>query len=224
MKVIILGDGLLGNEIHLQTSWDLASRKTSGFNIEGNFNKLQDYDVIVNCIAHTDTYSKNKELHWKVNCEFLDCLIDYCNLHKKKLVHISTDYVYTHSERNASEDSVPVHLQSWYGYTKLLGDGLVQLRCKDYLICRLSHKPYPFPYENAWTDIRTNCDFVNIIANLVVSLIIKKARGVFNVGTEEKSIYDLVKNTKDVDKSYKPTHVPADTTMDLTKLNRFLRS
>ena len=31
---------------------------------------------------------------------------------------------------SASEEDVPVHNNTWYGYTKLLSDGLVQLRCE----------------------------------------------------------------------------------------------
>jgi dTDP-4-dehydrorhamnose reductase len=56
------------------------------------------------------------------------------------LVHISTDYLYSGSVSNASESDVPVHCNNWYGYTKLLADGLVQLESNNYLICRCTHK------------------------------------------------------------------------------------
>ena len=39
-------------------------------------NKIIDkYDIIVNCIANTDTYSKDKDSHWKVNCVGLSNII-----------------------------------------------------------------------------------------------------------------------------------------------------
>lgn len=34
MKVLILGDGLLGKELANLTGWDVASRKLTGLNIE----------------------------------------------------------------------------------------------------------------------------------------------------------------------------------------------
>lgn len=222
MKILILGDGLLSKELVKQTGWDYLSRKKDGINIsEFNnwFFKMYKYDVIINCIAHTDTYSQDRENHWKVNYEFVDTLVNFCNETGKKLVHISTDYIYTNSIPESTEDDVPVHLGTWYGYTKLLGDAHVQLKSKNYLICRLSHKPYPFPYEQAWTDIKTNGDFVNVISELIIKLIEKNANGVFNVGTEVKSIYDLAIKTKNVTPINKPSYVPDDTSMSLRKLN-----
>jgi hypothetical protein len=51
MKVLVLGDGLLGNEIVNQTGWDFVSRKKHGFSIK-NFDNFitKEYDVVLNCI------------------------------------------------------------------------------------------------------------------------------------------------------------------------------
>ena len=70
MKVIILGDGLLATEIQKQTKWKNVCRKKDevNFNDEQTYFKyLNDYDVILNCIANTDTYSKDKESMWNTN-------------------------------------------------------------------------------------------------------------------------------------------------------------
>ena len=136
-----------------------------------------------------------------------------------KLVHISTDYLYTGSVTNAKETDVPVHVNTWYGYTKLVGDAIVQLNSKNFLLCRLSHKPYPFPYEYAWSDVKTNCDYVNTICDLVVKLIISNVSGLYNVGTEHKTIYELAKKTNVFVKvSNSNDNVPKDTTMNVSKL------
>ena len=225
MKVLVLGDGLLGNEIIKQTNWDYLSRKKDGIDVN-NLNdwqhKLSPYDVILNCIAHTDTYSITKKIHWEVNFEFVNYLAILCNELGKKLVHISTDYIYTHSTPFATENDVPVHLPTWYGYTKLLGDAHVQLVSDDYLICRLSHKPNPFPYLKAWSNMQTNCDYVDVIAGLVIKLVNNNAFGVYNVGTEVKSIYELAKKTNNVEPINRPTQVPEDTSMSINKLKEIL--
>jgi hypothetical protein len=96
------------------------------------------------------------------------------------------------------------------------------LKCFNYLICRLSHKPNPFPYDKAWEDIKTNCDYVDVIASLVIKLILKNEKGVYNVGTESKSIYDLAKRTSSVEPILRPSNAPSDTTMCLQKLEKIL--
>lgn len=226
MNIVVLGDGLLGKEIVSQTNWNYISRKKDGFDVTNsyNLNLLDNYDIIVNCIAYTKTYSLDRKENWDINYRFVDTLIDYCNLNTKKLVHISTDYIYTGSIENATEEDVPVHLNTWYGYTKLLGDSLVQLRCKNYLVCRLSHKPYPYPYKEAWCDIKTNGDYVTIIASMVIKLVNNNCNGVYNVGTEPKSPYDLaIRTNKDVIPINKPTYVPDNTIMDLSKINKIYK-
>jgi len=222
MKVLVLGDGLLGSEIVKQTGWDFISRKKNNLDIK-NFNvwvgMMDSYDIILNCIANTDTYSKDRDDHWELNYKFVYNLIDYCNVLNKKLIHISTDYLYTGSIENATEEDVPVHCNNWYGYTKLLGDGLVQLLSNDYLICRCTHKPTPFPYENAWSDQIGNFDYVNEISSIIIKLINENNSGVFNVGTETKTMYELASKTKNVTPVESPNHIPKNTTMSLDKLN-----
>jgi nucleoside-diphosphate-sugar epimerase len=226
MKVVVLGDGLLGSEIVSQTNWNCISRKKDNIDakdFKSWSNLLDGYDTIVNCIAFTKTYDNNKVDNWNLNIIFVDELVEYCNQNNKKLIHISTDYLYAGSVPNATEDDVPIPINTWYGYSKLVGDALVQLRSKDYLICRLSHKPNPFPYESAWSDIHTNCDSVDVISNLVIRLIEKKSTGVFNVGTEVKSIYEVAKRSNEsVRPINKPSHVPNDISMNINKLNNKL--
>jgi len=222
-NVLVLGDGLLGRELINQTNWDYVSRSKDGFDIN-HLDEfiLSNYDIVINCISHTDTYDKDRELHWNVNCKFVDKLIDYCNEHFIKLIHISTDYVYSNSIPFASENDVPVHCNNWYGYTKLLSDGLIQLRSEDYLLIRCSHKPSPFVYDSAWIDYVGNFDYVDTIATLIIDCINKDLSGVYNVGTDVKTMFDLANETNVVESSFTPSHVPNNLSMDLTKLKSSL--
>jgi len=218
---LIIGDGLLGSEIVKQTSWDCVSRKRGTIDISDpsswNFNN---YKVIINCIANTNTYSNDKKSHWDINYKFVYDLIQYCNLHKIKLIHISTEYLYTHSINNATEEDVPVHCRNWYGYTKLLGDGIVQLLSDDYLICRCMHKPTPFIHKEAWIDQVGNFDYVDIISSLIIKSINKDLKGVYNIGTDTKTMYDLaLKTNSNVVPSMAPIQVPNNISMSVEKLN-----
>ena len=224
MRKLILGDGLLGSEIYRQVGWEHVSRKKDkiDFRDPNSYKKyLKEFDVIVNCIGHVDVYSEDRQTHWDVNYKAVSDLVDLCNEHSAALVHISTDFVYTNSIENASENDVPVHNRNWYGYTKLLSDAHIQLKSDDYLLIRTSYKSRPFPYDKAWTSQKGNFDYVDNIASIIIKLIDNNSRGVYNVGTESKTMFELARRTngavKPSDKLYHDS-MPTNITMDLQKL------
>jgi len=226
-KILVLGDGLLGSELVKQTSWDYISRKKNKFDFDkiNWYELIVEYDIIVNSIGYTDTYSQNRDKHWNTNYVSLMGLVDYCNVQDKKLVHISTDYIYSGSQNNASEEDVPVHNRTWYSYTKLLSDAYIQARSQNYLLIRTSFKPNPFPYDKAIVTQFGNFDYVNIIAKLIIKLINKGAKGVFNVGTKKKRIYDLaVQSNPEVIPAFWKVHplMPTNITMNVSKMEKFL--
>jgi dTDP-4-dehydrorhamnose reductase len=232
-RVLILGNGLLGTELHKQSGYDVICKEHDGFDItrydtfdlllevESKTIKYCKYDIIINTIAHTDTYSTDRDIHWNVNYKGLSDLVEFCNQWRVKLVHIVSDYIYANSNSNASETDVPVHNATWYAYTKLLGDGYVQLKCNDYLLIRTTHKPYPFPFDNAWVDQNGNFDYVNVIADKILQLVKKNTSGIYNVGTETKTMYELASKTNaSVNKVIIPDTInaPKDVTMDVSKM------
>lgn len=226
-KIVILGNGILGSKLAKDTGWDILSRSVDGLDLTdintwGHL--LLPYDTIVNCIAHTDTYDDNKETHWNVNYKAVVELADYCNNHGKKLVHVSTDYVYANSLDTPDEEGVPSHQSTYYAYTKLLGDAYIELKSKNYLILRGTHKPNPFPYEGAWTNHLGNFDYIDVIADYYIKLIEKDAKGLFNVGTEFKSMHRLAQRTKPnvTPVRNKDIKIPLNVSMNVSKLNKFL--
>ncbi len=222
-KIVILGDGLLGSEIHNQTGWDMISRKSGTLNINdfvGLYKKIFNYDVIINCIANTDSYSSNKEDHWDTNYRFASELSDMCSLKKRKLVQISTEFVYANNKGLPTEEDLPLPDNTWYAYTKLLADEYIKMCNKNYLICRLLHKPNPFPYPNVFKT-QTSGDTVDKIAQLVIELIKKDANGVYNVGTGNKFLKEIAPNSEEIEG---PHYIPRDTRMNLNKLNKFLNN
>ena len=228
MSKLILGNGLLGKELVKQTGWNYISRKEHNidFTKPETYNYLiETFDVVVNCIAYTDTYDEDRQKHWDINYKGVIDLVDICNEYNKKLIHISTDYIYTNSKEEASEEDVPVHCDNWYGYTKLLGDSYVQAKSDNYLLVRCGHKKEPFIYDKAWLNQVGNFDYVSVISDLIIKLIDKDSNGVYNVGTEKKTMYDLAKQTKsDVScDTYLHPQIPKDISMNLVKLNEVIK-
>lgn len=233
MKVVILGDGLLGNELKSQTNWDHISRKSNGIDFSKEIEKYFElilkncYDVVVNCIANTNTYGGTLQEHYSLNCDRVQDLVEFCNNNKIKLVHISTDYLYTNSKSYSKESDIVKPIATLYGLTKNLGDYHVQLNSKDYLIVRTSFKPTPFPYDRAVQQVG-NFDYVDVISKSIVELILKNASGVFNVGTGKKTMLELARMTRsDVleyeDSSNVNSMMPKDVSMNVEKMKEFLR-
>ena len=226
-KVLVLGDGLLGSEIIKQSGWDYLSMDKDGIDVVKDFQGMavmiddQDPDVVVNCIGWTDTYSKERKMHWDINYGFVANLVDFCDSRDIKIVHVSTDYIYANTQGGCAETDVPVHQQSWYAYTKLVSDAYMQLRADDYLILRCSFKPKPFPYERAFTNIKGNFDYVDVIAKQIIDLTKENRKGVWNIGTKFKSVFELASQTVEHISSCYSDKLPI-IEMDLSKFNNRL--
>ena len=224
MKVLVLGDGLLGSEIIRQTNWEYLSINKDKIDVLNDFmefiHMIEDInpDVIVNCIGYTKTYDTERKHHWDLNYGFVVNLVDFCSDYGVKLVHISTDYIYANSKNKKSEEDIPVHQETWYSYCKLISDAYVQLRANNYLMFRCSFKPKPFPYEKAFVNIMGNFDYVDVIAKQMIDLINDGKTGIWNIGTEFKSVYELAIQTRPQVNFHYTNQLPI-IEMDLTKFN-----
>ncbi len=224
---LVIGDGLLGKEIIRQTNWDYISRKKDGIDIrdlDSYKNYLDGYDEIINCSACTDTYDKDKTTNWETNYKAVVDLVDFIIDTDKKLIQFSSDYVYAKSIQNASENDVPIHDGNWYSYSKVISEPYIELRLDNYLIIRSTHKPKPFSFDKGLISQVGNFDYIDVACGIYIDLINGDAQGIYNVGTELKTMYDLAKQTKE---DVQPTNVkffdtmPLDVSMDLSKLKRF---
>jgi len=229
-KRLILGDGLLGSKIINLTRWNYISRLKDKFDFTDSnsyYPLLLKYNPkeLINCIAYTNTSDNTRNMHWNTNYIAVIDLVELCNKLNIKLVHISTDYVYANSKKMATEEDIPIHYDNWYTYTKLLTDAYIVAKSNNYLILRSSFKPMPFPYDEAWIDLVGNFDYVDVIAKLMIKIIKKDATGIYNVGTELKTVYDMAKKTN---LKVLPIHKnrkfidSEDISMNITKMSNLL--
>lgn len=84
------------------------------------------FDLILNCIgcADIDECEKNKNLAYRLNCEFPSYLIKSLNKYKRKtkIIHISTDHFYD-SDNFSTEKEIKII--NYYSETKLLGEKIL---------------------------------------------------------------------------------------------------
>ncbi len=148
MKIAIIGSGgQLGTDCtnifsgnHQVTGFDvpeidISSKKS----VEENLLPLKP-EVIINCAAFTavDGCETQQELAEKINAQGPANLADVAQSLGSRLVHISTDYVFS-GDKKVPETYAENELadpRSQYGITKLAGEKEVTARCKNNLILR----------------------------------------------------------------------------------------
>lgn len=151
-RILITGcKGQLGKEVANQLTHD-TDRAFSLFPVDideldiadkksvkecvGNFRP----DIIINCAAYTnvDGCETNENLTYKVNAIGPRNLAIAAEESNCKLIHISTDYVFSGEENGGipHAESDPVNPISAYGRTKLAGEEYVKQYCSRYFIIR----------------------------------------------------------------------------------------
>ena len=168
MKILITGStGLIGTKIIdlLKNKFEFIELKQPKFDLidkQNIINNLsQDFDLLLHLAAYTnvDGAEKEKELCRKINVQGVQNLLDIVQLKKKKLIHISTDFVFDGTNPPYFEDSKSGSINSdicYYGKTKYEAEQIVKNKA---MIVRLS-----YPYRQEFS---LKSDFVRTIKSLL---------------------------------------------------------
>jgi dTDP-4-dehydrorhamnose reductase len=156
MKVLATGlQGLLGSRISdlLSSSYTFENiSRTTGVDITDVTQvrqaiKQSNADVILHLAAKTDDDGceddkmlGEKGQAWRVNVEGTKNIAQACEENKKKLVYISTDFVFDGEKEFYTEEDAP-HPINWYATTKYEGEKIVQQLTIPWVICRIAY-PY----------------------------------------------------------------------------------
>lgn len=118
---------------------------TDGKSVEAFVGEKQ-INCIVNCAAYTnvDRAEEDEAMALKINAEGVACLAGAAAKWGAKVVHVSTDYVFSGEEHEPCLESDPVAPRTAYGRTKLKGEQLLQKICPDAVIIRTAWLYSPF--------------------------------------------------------------------------------
>jgi dTDP-4-dehydrorhamnose reductase len=142
MKILLLGaDGQVGFELHraFAPMGEIIACTYSGslpggtsctkidFEKTGDLAKLvqsSKADLVLNAVAHTqvDRAEDEPALSQRVNADAVAELAQACKTHGSKLVHYSTDYVFSGTLLRPIREDDPTAPASVYGKTKLAGE------------------------------------------------------------------------------------------------------
>ena len=153
---------------------------TDEASIEYVFNNYE-FDYLFHSAALSRPMIQHEEspnLSINVNIIGTSNLVMYCNTYGKKIIYVSTDYVYSGTDNQHTENS-SVRPTNKYSWSKLGGECAVQL-CNKYLILRLGMVEYPFPHSHAFTNVYKSSIWSDEVPNVVNPLFEKE--GIYNVG------------------------------------------
>ena len=168
MKILVTGaNGQLGSEfrflssIQNQHEWiftDLQELDLSDLqNLENNISKIAP-SLIINCAAYTSVDKAESEIELSniLNFKAVDLISKWSSNNSKKLIHISTDYVFDgNSEIPLKEDALtsPINV---YGSSKLKGE----------IVC-LKNDLNSIIIRTSWVYSSFGNNFIKIIRNLM---------------------------------------------------------
>ena len=156
--------------------------------------------VIVHAAAYTNVggAEKDRAACWNANVVGTRNVAAAANAVGAKLVHISTDYVFSGEEGGYREGDTPGPVVNYYSLTKLVAEEAARA-AQRHLILRTSFRPREFQYPVAFSDVYTGQDYVDIIAP-EIALAVKHALEiedeVLHIVTERKSVYELARRRK----------------------------
>ena len=179
-------------------------------------------------IMHCAGLSRPMDIHEKNISKSIDLNIigtanitKVCEKNDIKLIYFSTGYVYEGKKGNYSEKD-PVKPFNNYGLSKLGGECAVSMY-KNSLILRITMTEKPFPYKNAYSNLKSNFMYHEDLIKILPKIIKKK--GILNVGGKSQSVFQFAKkyNKKIMRiKANSKTKLPLNQTMSLIKLKKIL--
>jgi len=94
--------------------------------------------LVFNCAAYTnvDGCESDEDTAYRVNALGAKHLAQACTRHQVRLIHLSTDYVFSGDATVPYIESDKTDPRTAYGRTKLTGERFVQEHCPDSIVCR----------------------------------------------------------------------------------------
>lgn len=199
------GSGTLGSQLILDSQnygVSFISPSSEECDIRSNWqvdNKIGNFegDTVVHCAAFTDVKKAERYplLAAKINVIGTFNILHACVKYQKKLIYISTDYVFDGKKGNY-KTSDAINPLSKYSKTKAAAELIVRTYDNS-LVIRTSFYGKEFPYKKALMDQWTSKDYVDIISPKVLQCIKKDELGIEHVGSPRRTVYEIAKERRE---------------------------
>lgn len=228
MKILVTGaNGQLGSELRLISTnyqnfdWVFTDIKELNLvdldDLEKNLSIIFP-DFIINCAAYTnvDGAERERELSNIINYKAVDILSKWSFVNKKKLIHISTDYVFDGKSKIPLTEKSQTNPINYYGITKLKGEEVCQLNDSESIIIRTSwvYSSFGKNFVKTILSLMKKLNSINVVsdqigsptyaadlANVIMTIINSKKwiSGIYNFSNEGKtSWYDFAIKIREI--------------------------
>jgi dTDP-4-dehydrorhamnose reductase len=232
MKILISGgDGLLGRELK-KIDPSIISLSRSEMDVS-NYNeivkqiKINKPDIFLHLAAFTDNRKLEKDPQGAINNNIIGTsnVTLACIKENLRLVYLSTDYVYSGKKGMYKENDeiLPVNKYAW---SKLGGECAV-IQHSNHLIIRTSIGSLVFPYDEAFVDMWTSKDTVDVVSPMILKATKSDLTGIINIGTQRKNMFQyankLNPNIKKAIRNEFDDKTIFDTSIDISKFKSFFK-
>ena len=184
------------------------------------------FDYVIHAGAITRPmviHEDNPTLSIETNIVGTANIVMACEKYNKKIIYISTDYVYEGIDGNYKETDAMKPFTK-YGWSKLGGECAVQMY-DNHLILRMAMNKKPFPHPKALKDMKKSLMYIEDAAKVTLKLL--DETGIINVGGKSQSVYDFVKKeNSDIEPIYlkdiSDVNMATDCSMDTTKMKKVI--
>lgn len=202
LKVFLTGgSGTLGKELRRQSEAHEiefiapSSKNCDVRDYESVLKNIQSFDgdVVLHSAALTNVKQIELDASDAIEVNVIGTLniLKVCKRLDKKMIYISTDYVFD-GEVGNYKSTDPINPIGKYSKTKAAAELLVRT-CENSLTIRTSFFGYTFPYRKAFVDVWSSKDYVDIVAPKIITAIKKDNFGVIHVGSSRRSLYEIAK-------------------------------
>lgn len=222
-RILVTGaHGQLGQCLHdiLSTDSDLDVVYTDSDTLDitnrevvDHFIRENHFDYIVNCAAYTavDRAETDDLRAAAVNTGAVGNLAQAADRYKVRVIHISTDYVFSGEGFRPYEENDEPYPRSIYGRTKLEGEGLLTSFCQNALIIR-----------TAWLYSQYGSNFVKTMLRLAdekkeISVVADQIGSPTYAGDLAMAIYKIIRSPRWLPGIYHFTNEGVASWYDLTK-------
>lgn len=224
LKVFLTGgSGTLGKELICQSStYEVDFIAPSSAKCD-----VRDYDSVLSnilsfdgdLVLHSAALTNTKEIELDpsraidVNVRGTLNILKACEKLGKKLIYISTDYVFD-GEKGHYKTTDPINPIGKYSKTKAAAELIIRTY-ENSLVIRTSFFGKTFPYVEAFVDVWSSKDYVDLVVPKIIASVKSERTGVLHIGSPRRSIYDIAVSRKpDVKKSQNKdaiSTIPRDT-------------
>jgi dTDP-4-dehydrorhamnose reductase len=202
LKVFLTGGtGTLGRELKSQSeAFEVEftaplSKECDVRDYESVLKNIQSFDggVVLHAAALTNTKQIELDASDAIEVNVVGTLnvLKACRMLGKKMIYISTDYVFD-GERGNYRTTDPINPKGKYSKTKAAAELLVRTY-ENSLVIRTSFFGNTFPHSVAFYDQWSSKDYVDIIAPKIFEEIKNKTIGVSHIHSKKRTIYEIAK-------------------------------